>query len=498
MPDDTKDKRDFIVGKSVPLNAADPCLRNGAQFRESLRDGRRIVAEGRDVEDVTTEPTLRRGIDTLAQLFDAQFDPASRDITTVIEPETGQRIATGWLVPYTREDLWRHARMAKFSTYHTFGVFGRPPDYGPVKAIGFLAFHHLIKREDPEAIHKIKHFLRMGQANNLISADIIIDVQTNRKLPMPEQAGRLRIVEERPDGVLVSGAKAGNSVLPQGNIGTISMPPPNPTMPEECAIWSVVPANAPGLTMVLREPMLTGHETAEDHPLGAQGEEADGLLLFDRVFIPRHYIFSHKNMAITKVYTTLGRFAFWKIAFRLSYRAEIFAGCAQMIVNALGTDHVPQVRALVSEVLAYAATLRGMMTASIETAEPTESGVMQPNHTFVTAARLYAIEAYPKIMQILRELSGQGLISRVPRASWERKDIGPLLDAYLPGLDTTSREKNRLFNLVWDISSSAAAMRIALFENINATPAAALREELYRIYDRSEGVAAIKRLAGLD
>lgn len=498
MPDQAREKRDFIISKPVPSAAGDPCLRTGAQFRESLRDGRRIIADGRDVADVTEEPTLSRGIDTLAALFDAQFDPASREITTTIEPETGQRIATGWLVPYTREDLWRHARMAKFSTYHTFGVFGRPPDYGPVKAIGFLAFHHLIKREDPEAIDKIKHFLRMGQANNLVSADIIIDIQTNRKLPMPEQAGRLRIVEERPDGILVSGAKAGNSVLPQGNIGTISMPPPNPTMPEECAIWSAVPANAPGMTMVLREPMLSGRETAEDHPLGVQGEEADCLLLFDRVFIPRHYLFSHRNMAITKVYTTLGRFAFWKIAFRLSYRAEIFAGCAQMIVNALGTDHVPQVRALVSEVLAYAATLRGMMTASIETAELTESGVMQPNHTFVTAARLYAIEAYPKIMQILRELSGQGLISRVPQASWERPDIGPLLDAYLPGLDVSSREKNRLFNLVWDISSSAAAMRIALFENINATPAAALREELYRISDRSEGIAAIKRLACLD
>lgn len=498
MPDTAQNERDFIINKAVPPAPGDPCLRTGAQFRDSLRDGRRVIANGQDVPDVTTEPSLRRGIDTLAQLFDAQLDPASREITTSIDPETGQRIATGWLVPRTREDLWRHARMAKFSTYHTFGVFGRPPDYGPVKAIGFLAFHHLIKREDPDAIGKIKHFLRVGQASNLVSADIIIDVQTNRKLPMPEQAGRLRIVEERKDGIVLSGAKAGNSVLPQGNIGTISMPPPNPTMPEECAIWSAIPANAPGLTMVLREPMLTGTESAEDHPLGAQGEEADCLLLFDRVLIPRHYVFSHKNMAITKVYTTLGRFAFWKIAFRLSYRAEIFAGCAQMIVNALGTDHVPQVRALVSDVLAYAAMLRGMMTASIETAELTESGVMQPNHTFVTAARLYAIESYPRIMQVLRELSGQGLISRVPQASWERQDIGPLLDAYLPGLETSARGKNRLFNLVWDIACSAAAMRIALFENINATPAAALREELYRIYDRSEGVAAIKRLAGLD
>jgi len=41
-------------------------------------------------------------------------------------------------------------------------------------------------------------------------------------------------------------------------------------------------------------------------------------------------------------------------------------------------------------------------------------------------------------------------------------------------------------------------MRLALFENINATPAAALREELYRVYDRSPAVTAIKRRAGID
>jgi 4-hydroxyphenylacetate 3-monooxygenase len=100
-------------------------------------------------------------------------------------------------------------------------------------------------------------------------------------------------------------------------------------------------------------------------------------------------------------------------------------------------------------------------------------------------------------MQILRELSGQGLVGRVPRATWEREDIGSVLDQYLPGNKLAARDKNRLFNLVWDMCCSPAAMRLALFENINATPAPALREELYRVYDRSPAIAMIKRQAGI-
>ncbi len=492
---------EWLVGPKTARPAHEPKdshLRTGAEFVASLRDGRRVVLGGRDIADVTAEPALRAGIDTLAALFDDQFEPATREATTSIEPKTGARIATGWLVPRAKADLDRHMAMVKHSTLHTFGVFGRPLDYGPVKAIGFLAFNHLVKREEPDAQEKIEAFLDAGQRNNLVSADIIIDVQTSRKLTMPEQEGRLRVIEERADGVVVSGVKAGNSVLAQGNIGTISMPPPNPTMPEECMLWSAVPANAPGLMLVMREPATTGREHEEDHPLDCAGEEADGLALFDRVFIPREYVFSYKNRSTGGAYYTLGRFAQFKIAARLACRAEIFAGAAQMIVNALGTDHIPGVRAIVADVCAYAATLRAFMIAAVERASPTESGIVLPDPVLVTACRLHSVVGLPQIMQNLRELSGQGLISRVPRASWERQDIGPLLDRYLPGYQVTARQKNRLFNLIWDMTSSAAAMRIALFENLNATPAAPLREELYRTYDRSEGLAVIRRKAGLD
>jgi aromatic ring hydroxylase len=489
--------RDFVVGKIIAKPAQDPWLRSGQDYRESLNDGRHVIIGNKDIADVTVEPTLRRGIETISQYFDAQRNPAARDVLTTIDPESGERCSTAWLVPRTIGDLKRYDAMIKYSTFLTFGIFGRPPDYGPVKAVSFVAWNHLIRKEEPEALDKIVNFLRVGREHNLTSADIIIDVQTNRKLPMPERPGRLRVVEERRDGVVLCGAKAGNSVLAQGNIGTISMPPPDPTMPAECAIWAAVPANAPGLKLILREPTTTGTENAEDHPLDWAGEESDGILIFDKVFVPWDYVFSYKNQTISKIYNTLGQFAFWKIANRLAYRAEIFAGAAQMIVDALGTDHIPAVRAMVAEVIGYASILRGMMTAAVETAEPTESGVMLPNHSFVTAGRLHAIESYPRVLQILRDLSGQGLIGRVPRSSWERADLGSLLDEYLPGYRLVARDKNRLFNFIWDMTCSASAMRLALFENINATPAPALKEELYRSHDRSESMTAIRRRLGL-
>lgn len=496
--DQPKSAGDYVVSKVVPANPVEPNLRDGQMFRESLRDGRVVILDGKEVGDVTEAPTLARGIDTIASYYDAQFDPATRDEVTTVDPDTGERYSNAWLIPRSKQDLLAHERAIRLSTSQSFGVFGRPPDYGATKAISFVAWNHLISKGDKDALGKVENFIRVGRRNNLMSADIVADVQANRKLVPEQMKGRLRVIEERKDGVVLHGAKAAASNLAQGNIGTISMPPPAQNPPEDSMIWAALPANAPGLRYLLREQLTTGFENADDHPIDSLGEESDCTLVFDNVFVPNDYVFSYKNAATVGSYNTLGQFAFWKIANRLSYRAEIFAGAAQMIVDALGTDHIPAVRQMVAEVVQYSAILRGMMASAVENCSMTESGVMLPHHGYVTAGRLFSIEHYPRIMQTLRDLSGQGLIGRVPRKTWERADVQGMLDEYLPGYRMNAWEKNKLFNLVWDMTCSPHAMRVALFENINATPAPALREELYRSFDRSRGLQLISRRLGLD
>lgn len=66
---DGRSPKEFVVGKSVSPHTEEPNLRNGQMYRESLRDWRVVVLNGREVEDVTQEPTLARGIDTIATYY---------------------------------------------------------------------------------------------------------------------------------------------------------------------------------------------------------------------------------------------------------------------------------------------------------------------------------------------------------------------------------------------------------------------------------------------
>src|SRR4051794_6663924 len=107
--------QDFVVNKCIKGDPHHPWLRNGDQYRESLRDGRRVIMGSRDVEDVTAEPTLKSGIATLGSYFDSQVSAATQDLMTTVDTDTGNRYSTAWLVPKSIEDLKRYDAMIRHS-----------------------------------------------------------------------------------------------------------------------------------------------------------------------------------------------------------------------------------------------------------------------------------------------------------------------------------------------------------------------------------------------
>ena len=58
----------------------------GAQYLESLRDGREIWLNGERVQDVTTHLAFRNGARSVARLYDALHDPEQQDVLTGATP----------------------------------------------------------------------------------------------------------------------------------------------------------------------------------------------------------------------------------------------------------------------------------------------------------------------------------------------------------------------------------------------------------------------------
>jgi 4-hydroxyphenylacetate 3-monooxygenase len=470
-------------------------LRTGDEFRESLRDGRTVYIGGRLVEDVTAEPTLGPGIDLMAEMFDAQFAPATREITTFVDEESGLRVNRAWQVPHTREEMRARRRLMEYTSIKTVGTFGRPPDLGPTIALGLLESRLGWANNRPDLTENIVNYIRFARERSLVAAEVLADPQTDRSMGSAQCPSLLRIVETTPDGVYVTGAKSVGSLAAQAN-EIIFTNVRRPDYPPEALIQAAIPVASEGLTLVCREGVATPGADPFDHPIGVLGEESDQLLIFDRVFIPNERIFNigdpgQENRFVKVIW------AHWQILTRLWIKSQIFAGTAQVVVEALGTGHILAVREMVAELIQYEHTLRAFLFAAEAEAKVMESGTIIPDVNITTSGRLHAIERYPAVIHTLQELCGQGLVMRFPKAAFDHPELGARLAELLPGHGISAVDKNRLMNFVWDLTCSSQAGRTALFENLNAAPAALLKQRLYDDYDGERSRSMARELAGV-
>ncbi|WCB93347.1 4-nitrophenol 4-monooxygenase/4-nitrocatechol 2-monooxygenase, oxygenase component [Baekduia alba] len=481
---------------TVLAGQSEPHLLTGEQYLETLADGRRLIApDGTEIENVAAHPVTSAAASTFAAIMDQQFDPRLREVVTYVDPETNRRKSRGWQVPTTRQHLFARREQIGVTTRQTLGFFGRPPDYGPALALGFLAIIDRVESESPEFAENIRRFVQTAGERNLLSTDLIGDNQSDHRVPRNDRPSTLRVVEERSDGIVLRGSKSAGSSGPLAHMFTLTTKLGEGLGPEG-AIWAVVPVNSDGLSLVMREPTVSSGASREDHPLNVNGEEMDQIVIFDDVFLPRECVFNVGNLDLLQLHLDICVFAMWHILTRLSYRAQIFAGTAQVITEILGRENVPGVRRAVADIQLYAETLKAFSIAAI-TESQSWNGVEVPNPGIVSAGRLHSITNYERVVYLLQDLCGQGLISRWPEKVWDHPEFGPRLEAFLPGVGVTAREKNRFFNFVYDLTASANAQRVALFENVNAAPPAAVAELVYRNPERAKWARVVREFAGI-
>lgn len=492
-------------GKPETINGKPHRLKTGAEYKDSLKDKRQIWVGGRKLNSVYDEPALARGIDTLAEMFDDQFRPEHQAATTYYDEKAGAVLSRSWQIPRSKEDLAARRGMIEYTSLKTAGTFGRPPDLAPAIVVGLYAYLPTFRQKksmidgiDPDFAENIERYMEYGQTNNLTASESLAGPQADRSSPKASEASMLKVKKVTKDGVYIYGAKTVGSIAAQANdifftnLGGLMETPP------EACIWGSIPIDTDGIRMISREMVSEPEASKFDHPVSSMGEEADQFIVFDNVFVPKDRLFNLGDPTGMSWYGPVCVFAHWHVLTRLAVKAELFVGAGQMVLDYLGTGKIPAVQLMLGQLIEYAQTLRAFVTAAEALAVETEGGVMRPDVGMLTAGRLYSIENYPKIIHILQEMCGQGLVMRFGKNAFDNPDIGHYLHELLPGHGVSAMVKEQLMNFIWDMTSGALAGRVALFENVNATPAPALRARLYNEVKRDGFVAQVKKIAGIE
>ena len=147
--------------------------------------------------------------------------------------------------------------------------------------------------------------------------------------------------------------------------------------------------------------------------------------------------------------------------------------------------------------MVYLETLRACVQAAEANPVRSPSGLALPNPTTALAARTFAIERYPSLLQHIRELCGPGLLMAPGQADLHNPDIGPHLHRYFVAHDEGAPERFRLLKLAWEYACDSFGSRQLLFEMYNVGSLATNKQRLASTYDTRSCVALARELAGI-
>jgi aromatic ring hydroxylase len=164
----------------------------------------------------------------------------------------------------------------------------------------------------------------------------------------------------------------------------------------------------------------------------------------------------------------------------------------------LNTWQFPQVQESVAEVIEYAHGIQAFIRAGEAECITTASGMVAPNPSYMSVGKVYAVEGYPRMLEVVRELAGQGIIMAPRSSDLAEPSIGPIVRSYYDSHEIDPDARIRLFRLAWDLACDSFAGRQALFELFNAGGLAMSKLGIATRTDKSSYTEMAKRLAGID
>lgn len=464
-------------------------VKNAAEHIATLRDGRSVYLDGRQVGDVTTHPAFANAVRSAANLYDFQARPENVDLMTFESPKTGRRVNRAWQMPRTYDELVaRRKALVAWSEQHG-GFMGRSPDHLASAVTGQLMGFEMFKAHDPKRAQAYWNYYERARDEDRFLTYVIINPQVDRSKAASEltEDPMMKIVDEDAEGVTVRGAKMlGTSSIMANDVFVAHLQPLRPTETDYAISFSI-PMGTKGLKVLSRK-SYEQHAVSEfDNPLASRYDENDALIYFDDVKAPWDLVFVHRDpdMCRRQFHETPGHiYQNYQAQIRLSVKLKFLAGLAREICETIGTAGMPPVAEQLGKLAAEAAMIETLVYG-MEAKGGRHGAFFVPDRHAVYAAQTMAQALYPQFITTIRELAGGALIMLPSSAAdYSDAELSAMLSAVQIAADGRSPvERVKLLKLAWDAVGSEFASRHTQYEMFYAGAQFVTRGHSFRTYD---------------
>jgi 4-hydroxyphenylacetate 3-monooxygenase len=476
-------------------------LRTGAEYRQSLQDGRRVWINGEKVMDVATHPAFRPIVDVRARIYDMAHEDRYRDVLSYALDGGNERSAIGLKMPVTRGD-W-HAKHAAVEAVmkDVGGVVTRVGDETAGEMWSLYDGQDVLNEVDPRFSENIRRHIDHVIHNDLFHVSANTDPKGDRsKHPKDQDPDMLlHSVKETSAGIVVRGAKYETAAAYATQAFV------KPTIANwgdekysDYALGFICPMNADGLKHICRTG-FAGRAPAADYPLSNRFDEVDTLLVFDNVLIPwENVLFYQHTRAATFIRATLHRYSAMAFVLRIQMIADLMIGAALFNVRQTGLDKQQAVREKLAVLACYREGIHAHLTAAIALAEKSPGGLLMPNQSLLYTGRVHACTKLPEMMHLARELCGGQICVTPDSAAFADDDTRPWLEKfYSINEGWAAGDRRRLLAFARDLLNSDYAGHKVTFQLFAQSPPFAHLNAVYNNFDFRGPLEFVQKAAGL-
>jgi 4-hydroxybutyryl-CoA dehydratase/vinylacetyl-CoA-Delta-isomerase len=413
-------------------------LKTPQEYVESLRSlKKRAYVGGERVENVVDHPAIAPHINTVAKIYELAHMPEHRDLMTAESHLTGKRVHRYTHIFQSADDLVKKIQMLRLLGQTTGTCFQRCVGLDALNAI-YATAYEVDEANGTDYFERFKRYLIRIQDEDLMLAGAMTDPKGHRAQRPSQQQDPdqfVRVVERRPEGVVIRGAKLHNT----GGINSheVLVMPGTGLGPEESdyAIACAVPADADGVVFIFGRQSNDGRKLEEgcydigNPRFGVVGGEA--MVVFDDVFVPNDRIFL--NGETRHCAALVNYFATWH---RANYggckggNADVLIGATAKTVRMLGTEKNAIVKDKLIEMIHLNETTFASAIGASAMGAPLPSGAYMVNPMMANTVKQNVTRNVYQIGRLSHDLAGGFLATMPDHAAFENPEIGDYVKKY--------------------------------------------------------------------
>lgn len=475
-------------------------LRTPQQYIDSVRDDRTVFYRGERVADVTTHPVIKKAVHHAALDFEMAEDPQYRDLSVVTE--AGDSYSRYYKLPASTDDLLKRSQLIEAATAlgKTLVVL--------VKEIGtdaLFALHRVSRQVDTkyetDYLGRVQAFYKHCRDNDLALSVAQTDVKGDRSagpLNQPDPDMYTRIVERRPDGIVVRGAKIHTSCTTNVNELIVLPTRAMAEADKDYAVSFAIPVNTPGLKLIASP--YGGSPKAEfDAPLSADRKMMETITIFDDVFVPWERVFmaGEHDFAGALALGFVEYHRFTAVSYKLPL-VDALIGSALLMADLNGISKAAHVRDKLIWLISYAETLRALTEMAAIRGVGDVDGIFAPDALTTNMAKYHFAHHYHEALQHVQDIAGGMLVTGPGVEDFASPETGDLLRKYLGGRAGVDGEvRTRAMNMVSDLTTGDFGGYHAVLAIHAEGSLEAEKLMISRAYDGRRALEYAKKLAGI-